>query len=206
MITNTALQFSLFGAGEPAFAERFPDVRRRTLAHGAWVEHLPGWLQGHEQVFDALTGEAAWEKQRRRMYDRVVDVPRLVARAPERTETGRMLRRMSRALSVRYGLALTNIALAWYRDGNDSVAMHGDKMGVLSDDTVIATVSVGEPRRFLMRPVAGGESIAFELGWGDLLVMGGSAQRTWLHGVPKLRRAGPRISIIFRPHVPNRTR
>lgn len=109
---------------------------------------------------------------------------------------------MSVALSPRYHLALTNIALAWYRDGTYSVAMHGDKMGVLSENTIIGAVSVGEPRRFVMRANRGGDSIGVNLGWGDLLVMGGTAQATWQHGVPKLAHAGPRISIIFRPHVP----
>jgi alkylated DNA repair dioxygenase AlkB len=63
-------------------------------------------------------------------------------------------------------------------------------------------VSVGASRRFLMRPVAGGPSLSFSLGRGDLLVMGGSCQRTWLHGIPKSRTVGaqPRIAVMFRPH------
>lgn len=92
------------------------------------------------------------------------------------------------------------------RDGRDSVAMHGDKMGPLVDDTIVATVSVGSPRRFLMRSVSGGYRQAFSLGWGDLLVMGGTCQRTWQHGVPKLAHADPRISIMFRPRVPDVSR
>ena len=78
--------------------------------------------------------------------------------------------------------------------------MHGDKMGVLSE-TIIGSLG-RRPRRFVMRANRGGDSIGFNLGWGDLLVMGGTAQATWQHGVPKLAHAGPRISIIFRPHVP----
>ena len=79
------------------------------------------------------------------------------------------------------------------------MAWHGDRMGRLVDDTVVAILSVGAPRRFLLRPAAGGASRAFDLGWGDLLVMGGSCQRTWQHAVPKTALAGPRISIQFRP-------
>ncbi len=199
---KTAKQCSLFGIGEPSFDKHFNSIQRTVLSHGAWVEYAPGWLSGHEAMFDALSAEADWQKQRRRMYERIVDVPRLVARLPERSTYAQELRRMSVALSARYHLALTNIALAWYRDGADSVAMHGDKMGVLSENTIIGTVSVGEPRRFVMRANRGGDSIGFNLGWGDLLVMGGTAQATWQHGVPKLAHAGPRISIIFRPHVP----
>lgn len=199
---NTAIQCSLFGNGLAVFDKSFAGLQHTPLAHGAWIDHVPGWLAGHESVFDALVDEADWQQQRRRMYDRTVDVPRLIARAPSRSETGKLLRQMSRALSIKYGLALTSTSLAWYRDGSDSVAMHGDKMGVLTQDTVIATVSIGEPRRFLMRPASGGRSLSFDLGWGDLFVMGGSAQHTWEHGVPKLAHAGPRISIIFRPYVP----
>ena len=105
------------------------------------------------------------------------------------------------SLSRRYGLTLARISLAYYRDGRDSVAWHGDRLGRLIDDTVVAILSLGEPRRFLLRPAAGGASRAFELGWGDLLVMGGSCQRTWQHAVPKAAVAGPRISVQFRPEV-----
>jgi len=165
------------------------------------------------------------------MYDREVEVPRLVARAPSRGPMAELLRRLSSTLSERYrrslrGASLDNISLAYYRDGNDSVAFHGDKVGRLANDTIVATVSVGAPRRFLLRPnphterntnphterstdrdagresSAGGPSLAFDLGWGDLFVMGGSCQRTWLHAVPKRAHADPRISIMFRPPLP----
>ncbi len=102
------------------------------------------------------------------------------------------------ALAGAYGVTFEGISLAWYRDGRDSVAPHGDRIGRLCDDTVIAIVSVGAPRRFLLHPVAGGRSLTFSPGWGDLLVMGGSCQRNWLHSVPKRARAYPRISIQFR--------
>ena len=112
-----------------------------------------------------------------------------------------VLEQAAAALSRRYGLALARISLAFYRDGRDSVAWHGDRLGHLADDTVVAIVSLGEPRRFLLRPVTGGASRAFDLGWGDLLVMGGSCQRTWQHAVPKMAQAGPRMSVQFRPVV-----
>jgi alkylated DNA repair dioxygenase AlkB len=61
---------------------------------------------------------------------------------------------------------------------------------------------VGEPRRFLLKPKAGGPSLSFDLGWGDLFVMGGTCQQTWLHAVPKRTHADPRISIMLRPELP----
>jgi alkylated DNA repair dioxygenase AlkB len=149
------------------------------------------------------------------MYERVVDVPRLVAGLPEDGPGHPVLAQATAALSERYGLPLDQISLAYYRDGRDSVAWHGDRLGRLADDTVVAILSVGTPRHFLLRPAfsggrpafSGGQpapagaSRAFDLGWGDLLVMGGSCQRTWQHAVPKAAFAEPRMSIQFRPDV-----
>lgn len=196
------MQCALFGRGTPAFDPALPDLRRLELGSGAWVEHHPGWLEGHERVFQALRDGIAWHRQRRVMYEREVEVPRLLARAPERGPLASLLRGLSVSLSARYGRALDSITLALYRDGSDSVAFHGDKVGRLKDDCIVATVSVGAPRRFSMKPAHGGASLSFELGWGDLFVMGGTCQRTWQHAVPKRAHAEPRISIMFRPMVP----
>ena len=133
------------------------------------------------------------------MYDRLVHVPRLLAVFPDDGPGHPVLHLASQVLSARYGLALRHLAVAYYRDGNDSVAMHGDKVGTAVDDCVIATLSMGEPRRFLLKPARGGPSLSYDLGWGDLLVMGGSCQRTWLHGIPKVARAAPRMSVQLRP-------
>ena len=194
-------QTSLFGSESPVIDDNFSGIERHTLNHGAWVDYCPGWLHGHQTLLEWLAESSDWQRQRRRMYDSLVDVPRLVAKAPSDGPCGRIIREASRKLSVRYQLPLTSVALAWYRDGADSVAMHGDKMGYGSTNTIIATVSTGEPRRFLMRTNDGTQSGAFQLGWGDLLVMGGTAQATWQHGVPKVAKSGPRISIIFRAHT-----
>src|SRR5215470_8054070 len=194
-------QVCLFGSGEPRLRPGFSGLRRLTLTAGAWVDHLPGWLEGHDAVFEHLRGTTRWEHHRRRMYERVVDVPRLVAELPDDGPGHPILEQAADVLSRHYGLPLPRISLAYYRNGRDSVAWHGDRLGRLIDDTVVAILSLGEPRRFLLRPVAGGPSRAFELGWGDLLVMGGSCQRTWQHAVPKAAQAGPRMSVQFRPVV-----
>lgn len=196
------MQASLFGGEQPAFDRGFCMARRDPLTREAWIEHVPGWLAGHRQLFDQLLAAAEWRQERRQMYDREVDVPRLVARAPESGSTGELLRAMARALSERYCVALDSISLAYYRDGQDSVAPHGDKMGPLRSNTVIAILSVGEPRRFTLRSVDGAVRRAFSPGWGDLLVMGGNCQETFLHGVPKLKHAHPRMSIQFRELLP----
>jgi len=105
---------------------------------------------------------------------------------------------MADALSHRYGVALRSISANLYRDGADSVAWHGDRIGGHRRDTVVAILSLGSPRHLLLRPVGGGPSIAYEPRSGDLVVMGGTCQRTWQHAVPKRSRAGPRISVMFR--------
>ena len=194
-------QTCLFGAGQPRLDPELAGLRRIALGGRAWIDHLAGWVEGHAALFEALRETTRWQHQRRRMYERVVDVPRLVATLPDDGPGHPVLVEATAALSRRYGLALDRISLAYYRDGRDSVAWHGDRLGRLVDDTVVAIVSVGAPRRFLLRRTAGGASRAFDLGWGDLLVMGGSCQRTWQHAVPKAAFAEPRVSIQFRPAV-----
>jgi alkylated DNA repair dioxygenase AlkB len=197
------MQCALFGSGAPHFDASLRAIRRVMLSEGAWFEHHPNWLEGHAVVFEQLSQDTIWQSYRRRMYEREVAVPRLLARAPSEGPMAELLRHLSGSLAQRYGRELPNISLAHYRDGNDSVAFHGDKLGRLVNDAIVATVSVGEPRRFLLKPKAGGPSLSFELGWGDLFVMGGTCQRTWLHAVPKRTHADPRISIMFRPEVPD---
>jgi len=100
------------------------------------------------------------------------------------------------------GEGFVTAGLCLYRDGRDSVAWHGDRTGRSSkQDTIVAIISLGAPRSFLMRPRGGGQTLRHEVGHGDLLVMGGSCQRTWEHAVPKTAKpVGPRISVQFRPH------
>lgn len=190
-------QLDLFSAAAaPAFDATFAAIRRVELAAGAWVEHQPGWLAGHDALFDELERTATWRKEQMRMYDKIVDVPRLIA------GLGRahpLLEAMRAALSTRYREELVRITGALYRDGQDSVAWHGDTVARDLPEALVATVSLGAPRRFLLRPAEGGESAAWALGGGDLLVMGGSCQRTWRHSIPKVAQAAPRMAIMFRP-------
>jgi alkylated DNA repair dioxygenase AlkB len=196
-----ARQLSLFdgGGGAPRADAAFATLRRVALDATAWVEHAPGWLAGHAALFEHLARTIAFHESRREMYDRTVDVPRLVAQLPEDGPGHAVIDEMRAALASRYGTALPHVSLAWYRDGRDSVAWHGDYVARQMDEALVATVSLGAPRRFLLRPAGGGRSIAFSLGWGDLFVMGGSSQRTWQHAVPKVAHAEPRMAVMFRP-------
>ncbi len=191
-----AAQGSLFGTNDaPSIDPALTGLRRVALDDDAWIDHLPGWVEGHAVLFDQLRTTMAWRSARRPMYDRVVDVPRLLATVPDDGEAPPIVDAMAFALSAHYGLMFEHVHMALYRDGRDSVAMHGDHVVF---DTIVPIVSVGTPRRFVLKPKAGGPSRSLTLGWGDLLVMGGKCQSTWLHGVPKTARAQPRISVMFR--------
>lgn len=193
-------QLDLLAAAPISFDAEFTDLRRTELDHGAWVDHVPGWVAGHDRLFDELERALAWRSETRRMYDRVVATPRLLASVPAPEVCGGLLEAMRGCLSQRYAEDFVRVTAALYRDGNDSVAWHGDTTARDLLRATVATVSLGQPRRFLLRPTAGGAAIAYQLGRGDLLVMGGTCQRTWRHAIPKVAHApGPRIAVMFRP-------
>ena len=181
-------------------------VTRHHLSHGAWVDHLPGWVHGSDQVLEVLLGDIGWRADRRQMYEREVAVPRLLRwYGGEEQLPHPLLTRARDTLNAHYGPELgepfVSAGMCLYRDGRDSVAWHGDRLGRgRSADTMVAILSFGSPRPLLLRPVGGGESLRFSLGHGDLVVMGGSCQRTWEHCIPKTAKpVGPRVSVQFRP-------
>ena len=210
---SVSVQESLLDAcGEPTLGALGGSVRRTSLAHGAWVDLRRGWLAGSGAVFARLAGNPGeagtvpWRAEKRHMYDKVVAVPRLLcfygedAPLPDPALTA-----ARQALTAHYrpelGEPFLTAGLCLYRDGRDSVAWHGDTIGRgRTEDTMVAILSLGTPRPLLLRPRSGGASLRFEVGHGDLLVMGGSCQRTWEHAVPKTAQpVGPRISVQFRP-------
>ena len=195
----------------PSLGALGSSVRRTPLAHGAWVDLRPRWLAGSGAVFGALVETVPWRAEKRHMYDKVVAVPRLLCfYGEDEPLPDPVLTAAQKALTAHYGPELgepfRTAGLCLYRDGRDSVAWHGDTIGRgKNEDTMVAIVSLGTPRALLLRPRNGGPagrggSLRFEIGHGDLLVMGGSCQRTWEHAVPKTSQAvGPRISVQFRP-------
>ena len=192
----------MFGNEAPAFDGAFARLERTMLSEDAWFDYAPEWLAGHEQLFVELSRGVRWRRERRPMYDRIVDVPRLVAALPEDGPIPDVVERARKVLSVRYGEAFERIGLGYYRNGNESVAWHGDYVARKLPTALVATLSLGDARRFLLRPKGGGRSLALSLGRGDLLVMGGSCQRTFEHSVPKIARAGERIAVMLRPIWP----
>ncbi|MFJ2158499.1 alpha-ketoglutarate-dependent dioxygenase AlkB [Streptomyces sp. NPDC087856] len=206
-MTAHHLQGSLFDQTDQLRLGPLDGIRRTALGLGAWIDVLPGWLSGADALFEELATDVPWRAERRQMYDQVVAVPRLLAfYGDDDALPHPVLAEARDALSAYYarelGEPFATSGLCYYRDGRDSVAWHGDRIGRgAREDTMVAILSVGTPRDLLLRPVRGGESVRRPLGHGDLIVMGGSCQRTWEHCVPKTSRAaGPRISVQFRPH------
>lgn len=204
----TACQASLFEhlGDEPELAPlASPALQRTVLSDGAWVDLQRQWMAGADALFAHLRAAVPWRAERRRMYDREVDVPRLLCFYGEGDELPHpVLQRALGHLSAHYGQVLgeplRTVGLCHYRGGSDSVAWHGDTIGRAStEDTVVAIVSLGATRGLVLRPRRGGPARRFDVASGDLLVMGGSCQRTWEHAVPKTRRpVGARISAQFR--------
>ncbi|MEH0823477.1 MULTISPECIES: alpha-ketoglutarate-dependent dioxygenase AlkB [unclassified Micromonospora] len=207
-MTQAAYQPSMLDLADagPSLGPLPGGLRRHVLTRGAWVDHLPGWVRGSDAVLDTLLTEVPWRAERRTMYEAEVDVPRLLCwyaggrplPHPVLTEARETL---TRHYAAELGEPFVTAGMCLYRDGRDSVAWHGDTQGRSAHtDTMVAIVSFGSPRPLLLRPRGGGASLRFPLGHGDLVVMGGSCQRTWEHAIPKTTRpVGPRVSVQFRP-------
>lgn len=205
---SLAFQTSLFDDldADPTLGSLGRSVERIDLGEGAWLDVRPGWVQNSDALFERLAGGVDWKADRREMYDRVVDVPRLVSWfGPDQAFPDPVLSAAQTALNDHYGRPPQQVfetaGLCFYRTGDDSIAWHGDKVGEAIDrDTMVGIVSVGAARTLALRSRSGGEVRRFPVGHGDLVVMGGSCQRTHEHSIAKTKRAiGPRISIQFRP-------
>jgi alkylated DNA repair dioxygenase AlkB len=191
-------QISLLGTGEPTVdpAARF---ERQRLDAGAWIDLVRPFLLGSDTLLVELADRIEWHQGRRWMYERMVDDPRLsrwFARSDEPPHPA--LGTVRHALEAHYGVPLRGPALNYYRDGRDSVAPHRDRELRVLDDTLVAILTLGARRPFLVRPRGGGRSRDLAPGPGDLLVMGGRTQLDWEHAVPKVAFAGPRISVSWR--------
>jgi alkylated DNA repair dioxygenase AlkB len=209
---SLVVQPSLFGSvGALGVADLGDAVERRPLSDGAWVDLRRDFVTAADELFDALAGAVPWREEQVRIYDSTVRVPRLLANyAPDEPLPHPVLDDVRSALNSHYteelGEPFVTVGLCLYRDGSDSVAWHGDRIARESPrDTMVAIVSLGATRPFGLRPKSGGPGLRLNVGHGDLLVMGGSCQRTWLHGIPKVTNClGARISIQFRPVWGNR--
>ncbi|HJU80956.1 MAG TPA: alpha-ketoglutarate-dependent dioxygenase AlkB [Acidimicrobiia bacterium] len=199
---ESSMQGSLFSslaeAGE--FDRSFSGLERTDLGQGAWLDRQPGWVSAPDELFVKVLEALDWREGVERIRGVEVPRPRLVASfGGAETPPGlEGIGEMSTSLSERYGVALERITCNLYRDGRDSVAWHGDRIARNRPEATVAILSLGAPRTFRIRPKGGGPSIGWPAGHGDLIVMGGSCQRTHDHSIPKVSKAGQRIAVMFR--------
>ena len=189
-------------------------TNRIDLGGGAWLEYRPAWIDSRDadRFLAALRDELAWEHREIVLFGRRVLQPRLIAwsgsfgyrysgqtlepREPTPT-TAVLTARVVEDTHVPFNHVLVNR----YRDGSDSIGLHADDEPELGRDPIVATLSLGATRRFVLKPrrARAGASRTFDVDHGSLLVMGGTCQRHYVHGVPRQAGAvGERISLTFR--------
>jgi alkylated DNA repair dioxygenase AlkB len=192
------LQGTILGGAEPRLAPE-PVFERIRLDEHSWVDLAREWLLGADGVLEHLVQTVPWRQSRRKMYGEVVDEPRLSSWCRHDAPLPHpVLGPVRTALNDRYHVRLGSYGLNYYRNGRDSVAWHRDTEMRQLDRTLVAIVTLGAARPFLVRPHGGGPSVDVHPASGDLLVMGGRAQAEWEHSVPKVASCGPRISAMLR--------
>ena len=197
-------QQCLFAFEEPSIDTTFATLTRTWLDDDSWIDYAPQWLHGADRIFGELIAVLPWQQREVTMYDRRLPEPRLTAwwdTASEAVEGVPILTMARTMLSHHYSRPFDSIGFNLYRDGHDSVAWHSDRERYELEDPTVAIVSTGQPRSFHVRRRGGGPSQSWQLGHGDLFVMGGSCQHDWEHCVPKVAMAGPRLSIMFRHNM-----
>jgi alkylated DNA repair dioxygenase AlkB len=192
------------GGMNVAVDETFAAADRIQLDDTSWVDHVQGWLAGDGELMEALMKQASWEQRSRWMYTRTVQEPRLTAEYPVIADAPQpVLRYLTEVLSAHYGQPYARLWMNWYRDNHDGTGWHADRPANRLDEAVIAVLSLGATRRFLIRPQGGGPSTTIVTHGGDLVVMGGRCQKDYQHAVPKQKQhAGARLSLNFSTAVP----
>jgi alkylated DNA repair dioxygenase AlkB len=182
-----------------AVDETFGTAKRIQLDDTSWIEHVQGWLAGDGELMELLMREAGWEQRSRWMYTRMVTEPRLTAEYPVIADAPQpVLHYLTEVLSEHYDRDYTRLWMNWYRDNNDGTGWHADRPANKQDQAIIPVLSLGATRRFLIRPADGGRSTTIVTHGGDLVVMGGRAQKDYQHSVPKAKQpAGARLSLNF---------
>jgi alkylated DNA repair dioxygenase AlkB len=196
-----AHQLTLFDdeAQAPAInIDAFKDATDHRLDAHSSITHVPGLLTGHHRLVDDLATLDVWEQHQRWMFNRLVDEPRLTGEYVDLTAAPALLVDLATTLSARLRVPYDRIWMNWYRDHHDGTGWHADRPAHKAPTATVPVLSLGAPRRFLIRPTGGGPSTVFTPGGGDLIIMHGRCQRDWQHCVPKQKTpAGPRMSLNF---------
>lgn len=197
---------------DPTAPSALATCERVQLPLGGFVDYTRAFLDASRAtaVHQCLVEELAWEQREIILFGKPILQPRLIAWAGnfgyrysgqtlEPRAPSPALAALTRQVNGVVGVPFNHVLVNRYRDGSDSMGMHGDSEPELGQDPVVASVSFGVARRFVIAPRAQGARFTYSLGHGDLLVMGGSCQAHYRHGVPKAPAvAGERISVTFR--------
>lgn len=192
---------------------------RRDLGGGAWIEHRPAFVSDHAAVMDELVASLPLHTEEVVVFGRRHPTPRLVSwhgdpgctyaysgRTFAPNDWTPALRRLRDALCRETGVRFNSVLANYYRDGSDAMGRHADderELGPAPHDVRIASVSLGARRRFVLEPRGAGEPLELALGEGDLLIMGGTTQRGFVHRVPRTARpVAPRLNLTFRVVLP----
>jgi alkylated DNA repair dioxygenase AlkB len=193
-------QSDLFVASDGLELDRgFTTARRFPLDTSSWVELVPEWIHGGEELLEVLVEAVPWKQHYRRMFDQKFLEPRMTAQYQSlRDLPHRALLDAAGALSDHYRVKYDNLWLNLYRDSRDSTGWHRDRFSCRRPECIVPVLTLGAARRFLLKPRDGGSSIRFEPHSGDLIVMGGRCQEDWVHCVPKSDAPiGRRVSVNF---------
>jgi alkylated DNA repair dioxygenase AlkB len=157
-------------------------------------------LRESDDLFEFLERTLPWQSETMWMYDRTVDVPRLIARFAPGEPQPEELANVKRRIEDFLGTSFTSLSVQYYRDGNDSVAWHNDHREELAELPTIAVLSLGSTREMQVRSKARPRrTFSCDLEPGSLFVMSGRAQEFWEHHIPKVKRPiGARISVALR--------
>jgi alkylated DNA repair dioxygenase AlkB len=203
---DVSWQGSLFATPAVAGPLSFAALERHDLGDRSWIDRVPAWVPDHGDLFDWLLEHAPWQQRTRRMWDATVLEPRLVASWGAGEAVPGRIAELVAPLDERYGVRFDSCLVNLYRDGTDAVAWHADTVRKVLRDPLVATISLGVRRPFLVRSAAGGPVVRrYAPGEGDLLVMGGACQHAFVHTVPRVRSVcGARMSITLRHSRPRR--
>jgi alkylated DNA repair dioxygenase AlkB len=178
--------------------------------HPRCIDYYPDWVDDADQLFKLLWEEIAWEQHTIKLYGRAVLTPRLTAWmgdgpyrysgiVNEPTAWPRALVERRERLQDELGVEFNSCLVNLYRDGADAMGYHSDNEPELGAQPTIASISLGDRRRFVLRHRSTGERWSWDLGHGDLLVMRDESQSNYAHAIPKTsRQVGPRMNLTFR--------
>ena len=179
-----------------------PVFERIELDGGSWIDVARGYLLDADDVYAHLEATVPWQQGKVWRYEKWMAEPRMSWGGSRANPGHRVLLDVQRDLECRYRARFDGFGINYYRNARDSVAMHRDREMRWLDDTVVAILTTGAQRPFMVqRRDARAGAGAFDLSpaSGDLMVFGGRFQADYLHGVPKVQHAvRGRISIQWR--------